>query len=360
MSDYNLNDNIEIRELPEETQRELLLSYLTSHKMDYIQDFLKDRGLAYSYRKSHLPDKLTEYLDAGEFELSDLVELLNTIEGWGKQQIYLYNAPGALSAQWRDPGFVRQQLQKAGYLDLLNQSKPLILPVEPTLSTIQFDEENGTIRFIWIERRTWRVRLPDEDRIERATDNDLPNSLIQDQIVWQAYRVRMARGLIVFEWNLNTNDAMMLIQQLPSGRQYKALRDQFEGYLRRFFAIDSFDKVRLSSALPGIETCGETRRQHMTFRSTDNRGKIAVTSPRKEQDVFDDDIVINRARTAVGGDATGLLGNFHWLENGGRPDTEVYTQIYGEDDDDQRVGILAEHTEQNVRYVLSRIRHHCV
>jgi len=96
-------------------------------------------------------------------------------------------------------------------------------------------------------------------------------------------------------------------------------------------------------------------------RSTNNRGKIAVTSPRKEQDVFDDDAVINRARAAVGVDATGLLGNFHWLENGGRlanggrADTEVYTLVYGEDDDDQRVGILAEHTEQNVRYVLSRM-----
>lgn len=360
MTDYDLNDNIENRELPEETQRELLLTYLTSHKMIYIQDFLKERDLPYSYRKSELPEKLTEYLNDGEFDLSDLVELLNTIEGWGKQQIYLYNAPGALSEKWRNPAFVRQKLKDAGYLDLLNQSKSLILPVEPTLSTIQFNEENGTIRFIWIERRTWRVRLPGEDRIESATENDLPDSLMQDQIVWQAYRVRMARGLIVFEWNLNTNDAMMLIQQLPSGRKYKALRDQFEGYLRQFFDIDSFEKMRLSSALPGIETSGETRRQHMTFRSKDNRGKIAVTSPRKDYDVFDDDAVVNRARTAVGDDATGLLGNFHWLENGGRPDTEVYTQIYGEDDDDQRVGILAEHTEQNVRHVLSRIRHYCV
>jgi len=357
MSDYDLNDNLETRELPEETQRELLLTYLTSHKMVYTQDFLKDHGLAYSYRKSELPGKLTEYLD-DEIELSDLVELLNTIEGWGKQQIYLYNAPGALSTRWRDSAFVRQRLQEAGYLDLLNQSKPLILPVEPTLSTIQFNDD--VIRFVWIERRTWRVRLPDQDRIERATDNDLPNSLIQDQIVWQAYRVRMARGLIIFEWNLNTNDAMMLIQQVPSGRQYKALRDQFEGYLRQFFDIDLFEKVRLSSALPGIETSGETRRQHMTFRSTDNRGKIAVTSPRKEQDVFDDDIVINRARAAVGDDATGLLGNFHWTSNAGRPSEELYTQIYGEDDDDQRVGILAEHMEENVRYVLSRIRHHCI
>lgn len=116
MSDYDLNDNIETRELPEETQRELLLTYLTSHKMVYIQDFLKDRGLAYSYRKSELPDKLTEYLDAKEFELSDLVDLLNTIEGWGKQQIYLYNAPISLSERWRDnPAFVRQRLQETGY-----------------------------------------------------------------------------------------------------------------------------------------------------------------------------------------------------------------------------------------------------
>lgn len=358
MSVYDLNDNIETRDLPEETQRELLLTYLTSHKMVYIQDFLKDRGLAYSYRKSELPDKLTEYLDGNEIELSDLVELLNTIEGWGKQQIYLYNAPSALSARWRDPAYARQRLEDAGYLDLLNQSKPLILPTEPTLSTIQVNQ--GVIRFIWIERRTWRVRVPDQDQVRNLNDTELPDDIFQDQIIWQAYRVKMARGLIIFEWNLNTNDAMMLIQQLPSGRKYKALRDQFEGYLRQFFDIDSFEKVRLSSALPGIETSGETRRQHMTFRSTDNRGKIAVTSPRKEQDVFNDDTVINRARVAVGDDATGLLGNFHWTPNAGRPGEELYTQIYGEDDDDQRVGILAEHTEENVRYVLSRIRHHCV
>lgn len=356
MNNYHPAENIEKRELSEEEELGLLLTYLGSHNKIYIQDFLKERGLPYSYRKSELANKLIEHLENDIISLSDLVALLDNIEGWGRQQIYLYNAPGALSARWRDPGYVRRKLADTGCPDLLNQSRPLILPAEPTLSTIEFN--NNRIRFIWVNRRTWYVPVSERDLPELDNTRLLGNP--QDQLVWRPYRLKMARGLIVFEWNLNTNDAMMLIQQLPSGRKYNPIRDEFEGYLRAFFDIDSFEKIRVSSALLGIEASGETRRHHMTYRSMVNRGTMAVTSPRRENDVLDADLAIKRARDALGVDGAGLLGNFYWTPRAGRPSKELYTQLYGEEEDDQRVGILAEHTEENVRYVLSRIRHHCV
>lgn len=357
MNENRLRDDLTIRELPEEVQRQLLLNYLSAHKMEYVQNFLRKKGLPYSYLKSDLPKKLTEFLNNQMIQLSELVDLLNSIEGWGKQHVYLYTAPSTLSRQWRNSLQVHQTLRSAGLEDLINKSRPLILPAQPTLSTIEYSEER--IRFVWVEQRTSRVRIPDQDRIE-PVETINPIGSFQDRVILQAYRMKIARGLVVFEWNFNTNDALLLIQQMPTATKYKMIRSQFENYLKPIFDIDAFDKIRVSRGLSSIEKSQETRRFHMTFQSLDNRGKIAVTSARKENDVFKDDPVIDRARIALADNAAGLLGHFYWVPIAGGLNREVYTQIYGEDDNDQRVGILAEHKEKNIRYVLSRIRHHCV
>jgi hypothetical protein len=342
--------------LSEEFQRELLIEYLYTHKKIYLQNFFADKSLPYSYSKRVLKDKLSSYAQAGQQQLDDLINLLDKIEGWGRQHVYLYTAPSTLSAEWRQEEVVRRYLTRSGHEGLLNQKKTLILPDEPTLTSIEWTPDR--VRFIWVEKRVWHDRdtTKDETIITRREKSDF----IREQIVLRAYRVRLSRGLITFDWDLNTNHAMMLIQRLPRGNQYVSTRDTFEKALTSIFAINTFEKARVSRSLRSIENCDETRRHHMTFQSTHNRGTIAVTSPHKKYDVFSHDSVIERARNALDIDATGLLGNFYWKPVAGQLSCEVYTHIYGIDDNDQRVGILAEHTEEDVRYVLSRIRAHCV
>lgn len=343
------------QQIENQTDVDLLLHYLSAHKMEFVQAFLRERQLPYSFTKAGLVERLREYLQNGHLRFEELVELLNKIEGWGNQQVYLYQAPGPLSRAWRDIHAVRRILGRTGYGNLLNNPLPLVMPEETTLSSVEWTENR--VRFLWIEKRYWKERATEEDRRQPIAATTA--GALSEEIIWQAYRVRIVRGLVAFDWDTISGKAMLLIQRLPSGSGYVSVREQFEHELQQLFAIDSFERIRVSSALRRLEQRDETRKHYMKFES-DNRSHIAVTSPSANHDVFADDPVVERTRKALADEASGLLGRFYWKPVAGKLSREVYTYIYGEQDDDQRVGILAEHLESDVRYVLSRIRSHCI
>lgn len=339
----------------------LLLEYLSAHKKEFLKDFLRERGLFHSYNKDELMQKVREYVEEDRLSFEELVELLNTIEGWGDQHIYLYDAPAPLSARWRDPIEVRKILDDAGYDNLFNNSLPMVLPDDATLSSIQWS--TSRVRFVWVDKRTWREHDETLDYTQQVPPDR--STFFREEIEWRAYRVRTGRGLIAFDWDLISGDAMLLIQRIPRSRvnSYREVRDQFEGELRPFVDLSAFDRVRVSHAVRSLELSDETRRYQLKYLS-DYRGQLTVTSPNSKTDVFTDDPVIERTRAALDDEetgesgATGLLGRFYWQPVPTQLTREIYTLIYGEDDDDQRVGIYAEHLEGDVRYVLSRIRHY--
>lgn len=334
---------------------DLLLQYLSAHKMEFLKNFLREKGLPHSYNKIELIQKAYEYIAQERLSFEELVDLLNTIEGWGDQQIYLYDAPPPLSTMWRDPVQVRTILNSAGYDHLFNDSLPLVLPEEATLSSIQWS--SNRVRFLWVDKRIWRERDESLDYSEQVDPEN--GGFFREEIEWQAYRTRISRGLVAFDWDLISGEAMMLIQRVPQSRKksYLEIRQQFEQELRPMLDLNTFERVRVSRVVRALESSDETRRHQMKYLS-DNRGQLLVTSPKKTLDVFGDDPTFERTRQALEDEATGLLGRFYWKPAPTRLTHEIYTLIYGEDDDDQRVGIYAEHLEQDVCYVLSRIRHY--
>lgn len=337
---------------------ELLLDNLFSHNMEFIQDFLEVHELPYSYPKKILRDKVRDYYYNKELQFEQLVSLLNQIEGWGDQHIYLYTAPSALSEMWRDGGRVRSILERTGHEKLLNRPTHLIIPSETDIELCSIEWSPQKVRFVWIERRIWRERAEEIEKLAQDTLNALVLEMPNETIEWQAYRTKTARGLIAFEWDLKSNEAMLQIHRLPSGDRYIDIKNRIELELQPIVSINSFDKVRVARAVRKLESGTETRRHHMKYRS-DNRGTIAVTSPNSNLDVFTDDPVLERTRKALRKDATGLAGRFYWRPVPAKLSCEVYILINGESDDDQRIGILAELREKDVRHVLSRIRHHC-
>jgi len=333
-----------------------LLTLLFKHNKKHLDNFLKEYGIPYSYDKPKLRELVKDHVVANKLTFDELVGLLNKIEGWGKQQIYLYKAPDHISRLWQDESRVRNLLEQADVGDLFNQSRSLILPDHPTLTSIDWTAQN--VRFVWIEKRPWRERVPGEDKNENQSREN-PELKGDPILVWDAYRVNYSRSLIVFDWNFITNDAMLLIQRVHNGREnYVSIRDRFEAELSNIIDMNSFEKVRLSYGLRLIEKSDETRRHKMTFQSIANRGKIAVASPNRHDDVFEDE-VIEGIQVVLGDRVAGLLGNFYWFPVDGQLSCEVYTLIYGSKAEDQRIGILAAHKEQDIRYVLSRIRHYC-
>ncbi len=326
--------------LTEEEVR-LALDYLLAHKKVVMQEFLREHGLFFSGTKEVLRGRFGKYLDDGRVSGAELVALLDNIEGWGNQHIYLYKSPDQPIESWRTERLATEHLSALGLIDLFNRRRPLVLPEETTLSSIEWAPEG--LRFVWVEKRQWEERVSEED----IEDIERPN------MVWKAYRLNTTRGLITFNWDLVSGHAMLMIQRLPSGTKYDHVRDRFEEELVSIVGLNQFQRVRVSRAIQHIERSGEARRRQLAYE-TRRGGKASFTSASRSVDTYADPD-LERAGQALGGETAGLLGNFYWHPVPGILEREFHSKLYASD---QRVGIFGERREREVRYVISRIRHY--
>ena len=86
----NGEDGVQEGEIPD------LLNIIFNHRKAALQGFLRDRRQAFSGTQEKLRERVEGYLSDGSVRAEELVELLDRIEGWGNQHIYLYRAPDVL------------------------------------------------------------------------------------------------------------------------------------------------------------------------------------------------------------------------------------------------------------------------
>jgi len=310
-----------------------ILDLIFSHRMDWVQGFLKDHGLKVSGKKDELRTRLESSIDKGKIEEEKLVLRLDRIEGWGNQHIYLYKVGEALIARLSSEQKVKKALEKQDCENLLNQPTPLVLPDEPTLSVVEWDQHH--IRFVWIEKRTWRQPVPEEDRHE-------------DDLEFDAYRPMISRGIVSFNCDLVSARAELMIQRLPSGANYAEEKRRFEEELGNFIDVAELTVVAIGKAIKTIDKSPDVRKRSTQF-ALPNGPSVTFNSGSKKKDAYSDPKV-KKSRLALGKDVAGRLGNFYWPTDDGR---EIHVKLYAKD---QRVGIFGECNEQEVRDVLSGVR----
>ena len=315
------------------------LDYLLSHKMVFGQDFLRSHGLPFSGTKEKLRQRLEEYLAQGRLTASDLVRLLDQIEGWGDQHIYLYKADGQTIEPWLTEDSARDLLRRLGLDGQFGRRRPLVLPEGRTLASIEWTPQR--VRFVWVEKQQWEERAAEQDIVDGA-------------MVWRAYRVSITRGLMAFDWDLVSGHAMLMIRRLPHGASYDTIRDQLEAVLEPLVSLSRFERLRVSRAIQEIEESDQVRRRQVAYHTLLG-GTAAFTSADRSIDTFADPD-LKRAGGAIRSRKAGLLGNFYWLPVDGLLSCELHSKLYGSD---QRIGIFGEHKEEDVRYVISCVRRHC-
>jgi hypothetical protein len=271
-----------------------------------------------------------------------LTEYLNLIEGWGNQHLYLFNAPTGINKRWRSIEHVEQVAKKNGVVSIINRARPVVLPKSPTLASVEWTPQR--VRFVWNEKREW---------LDRREDKDIDSP--EEGLLFRAWQLNTARGTLAFDWDLESGEAMLMIQRLPSGTQYSSIRDDVMKWLGRFIELDGFEVVRISAAIKPLLNSGEVR-DRRTRWETMQGGRATFTSPGMKKGIGADD-TLRRMEAAGRDDIQGSLGNMYWLPNGTNAmKEEFHTTLHKTD---QRIGIMGEKTEQEVRYVVGRIRAHC-
>lgn len=325
-----------------ETEADNVLEYLLGHKLEFTRTLLKESGLPQWGPRETLRETLTAALGNGELTVKKVIAYLDRVEGWGNQHVYLYRSPQALLTTWRNEAQVKKLLDANGYLPLLKKPRPTLLPKNPTLSSIDWDPTRA--RLVWVVKRTWEERAEAKDK--HSTDG---------RTFWKAYEERTARGILAFDWDLGTGVAMIMIERLPSGTNYDKVRDEIIRTLKPLIDLQAFQLLRVSRSILKIAKSSEVDVRKRVDQ-TKKGGKIALVSPGRNTAVKDDPDLVN-VQAALGSNTVGDLGNFYWLPtNNGHIERRLHTTIHAKD---QRIGLFGDRTEEEVRYVIGRIRSYC-
>ena len=316
-------------------ETDFLLNVLFDHKMEWVKTLLRGKGLPAAGNKPDLRSRVEGWLEDETLQSSDLIALLDQVEGWGNQHVYCFKAEKELIDWLSEEDELKEQLRKLHLVRLLNGRIPLVLPEEPTLSAIEWSSQR--VRFIWVEKRFYRD--PRDDK-----------SYAEDEIEYHAYEVKQSRGIISFNCDLITGLAELMIQRLPSGNNYTAEKAKYMDELKLIFDVSKLKPQKISRAILKADEDNNIRKRSSQLVTQQGSG-ATLTSPSRKTNVYKEKSMRD-ARKALGNRVAGRLGNYYWPI----ADRDVHVKLYAKD---QRIGIFGECTEDEVKNVLSAVRKHC-
>lgn len=313
-------------------ETEILVEMIFSYKMEYVINFLKEKKLKNNFaNKTELKKALLSYIEHEEIQETELVELLDNIEEYGNQHVYLFENSSNYINKLKEETFVKELLEENDLLDLYNDFKPVIIPNELEITSVSHNRSFFKIK--WVEKRRKKVLVDEE--------------IAENEIV-QRYQFLTKRAINTFKIDLLTGNSELAIQKLPSGSGYDTLRDDYVNMLNDILDMDTFSSLTLRKAIKRLDNETNINRKKIKFDTVDDAG-ITFNSQNSEED-YKSSPSLRGARVALGDEVMGNYGNFLWLPNESLT-KRVHTHIYP-----NRVGVLGEYDERELDYVFSRIR----
>jgi hypothetical protein len=329
-------------------EKQLLRDVIKSFTIPIIAAFLESNNLQKSGTKEDLISRIETTASTGKLSYAQIVDWIDSIERWNKHHTYLFDGPeNGVCQQWQDIQWVEKHLNANGMWHLFNKKLGLVLPETLEISAITHD--GRTVTILAVEKRVYTEKVGEP--VPDANNTEL---------FLQQFKRCTDRGLIVFEWDTATNEAILQISQLSSGHDYEEIRDAFFGLVAPWLDLvdGGFRLVELSkiiNKLHDMETTGDKSisSHEMRFDTQGNR-QIAVKSRSASQSTLGEG-PMDSALKYASDKGVGRFGNFYWLPIEGRPEIpkRVHVVINATR---HRANFSAQNTEETVRYVLRTLR----
>jgi hypothetical protein len=353
------SDNIPLKELSRQAyskeECEKIVQYLMALKGDLIRKFLASRDIPASGTKPELRERIEQCLNEGELNYKDIVNFIDTLAPCGKQHIILYEGPESQVKKWKSDEHVNKVLKEKGFSKYLNARLPLILPEVLTISSIVY-KPGQELKIYAVERREYQ---------ERREEYDEEKTVNEEKVELRAYILQVVRGVIIFTWDLVANTAMLQISQLPSGSRYEKEEEKFAGLVKPCLDITQFEKIDIKRAVKKLNELEaqdkpEARSHIIGYRSPGGRA-ITAQSPTPHDSILGER-ALDHALGEIREESIGHIGNFYWLAasenstNHNPLQQEVHTIIVG---NKGRINFTTSNRDEDIKYVLSRVRAHC-
>lgn len=335
---------------------ELLLGYVADLRKDILQEFLAEHSLKKGGNKAEVIARLQAAIVEGTFSYDVLIALLDRVEPWGKQHVYLYGKPLANVTDWKKPDWVRDLLKEHRVHKYLNRTVPLLLPPKLAISTILHDA--ARIRIVAVEKREAYEREEELDHDGKNTDGE--------EVQFRAYIHRISRGLIAFEWDFVKGEAFLQVTQLPTHAKYEDAVERFGKLVRDWLPFDTFPPLPIAHAIAEFhrleeQGLGAVRSHRVELAAPDGR-RLSGSSSSAQQPLPGNTDIDSALQSVRDNGGSGHHGNF-FLEPDATDSTnpvaagdEVHVLLLG---NRHRINIMTPQTEEVVRYALRRIREAC-
>jgi hypothetical protein len=320
---------------------DILIEILLYHNNRPIQDLLRSKNLKCSGSTKDLKEKLKKYYNDGEVSSSELITLLDQLENYGNQHIYLFKLSNPILKYLRNFELVYKTLEDEGFSKFYNYYDPLILPETPEIISIKHDSDSFKIR--------WGVKKENlGDLVEEryTTDNDDGRKYLTKK-----YLIEEVRETTLFQVDLTNGEAELLIKR-SKGADYDEEKDKYLNQIYDIFGWDPLEAIKLNNTINKIGNSDEVIARTIALK-TPKESIINIGSPSKNEGISDDPEAL-KAKDSLNR-SVGTRGYFYWLtgSSSGTLKRDLYTRIYQD-----RFSVYGERTEEEITYVIERIRHH--
>jgi len=333
-----------------EEEKNKITQYIRDLQNDLIREFLSSHGLVKGGKKDELCDRVEWAISHGIINYSDLVSYLDGIAPNSKQHVIVYDGPSDEILQaWRDPEIAKTKLKEQQLIDQVDNSLPLILPVDLKISLVEYTP-GRELKITAVERRDYKLRLEKKDFSEEDGGRT---------IEYKAYTPEVDRGIFIFTWNLVTNKADLRIAQLPKRSSYEVAEERFGRLLQPALNLGAFPKHDIRRSINKLQELAEkgnvvARPNGLKYLSAGGR-QVDIKGPTNKDSVLGersiDKSIINIRKHGMG-----HIGNFYWQPSGKIKrisDKEIHFVIIGKK---SRVNFRKPTKKEIVDYVISRLR----
>jgi hypothetical protein len=162
----------------------------------YIKELLRLHGVKIGTTKKDFAQNIADAIDDGRLNQARIEAWLDEVEGWGNQHLYLFAAP-SVGAQ-----NVGGLLAQSAFKDLVGKKHDYDFPEQFTLSNIAHEPDR--LSLVWhLGKEGW----------DRAKFKDYAKTVGLEHYRFEAYRQRMDRSVLRFEWRFADSHCAILVHR---------------------------------------------------------------------------------------------------------------------------------------------------
>jgi hypothetical protein len=171
------------KNLTKEELKYQVQAIILSQGNSFIKELLRQYSIKIGTTKKDFAKNISEAIEDGTLTQKKIEKWLEEVEGWGNQHLYLFEAPAIA------PTEVNRLLAGSEHKHLVGKGQSFDFPEELTVSSIACDTVG--LSLIWhLGKEGW----------DRAKPKDYVKKIGLDRYRFDAYRQRMDRSVVRFEW----------------------------------------------------------------------------------------------------------------------------------------------------------------